>query len=160
MPGMKKPKSWTDENFLRQGKTVEELAAACGVDADVLRTTVERFNGFARQGVDEDFHRGEHAYQQWMGDPLKEGDKTLGPIETAPFFAVPIYPGDVSTFGGLVTDVHARVLRGDGSAIPGLYATGTSTASVAGGVELGAGGSIGPSFTFGYLAAKHAVSMT
>lgn len=159
MPGMKKPKSWTEGNFLRQGKTVEELATACGVDADVLRATVERFNGFARKGVDEDFHRGEHAYQQWMGDPLKEGDKTLGPIEAAPFFAVPIYPGDVSTFGGLVTDVHARVLREDGSVIAGLYATGTSTASVAGGVELGAGGSIGPSFTFGYLAAKHAVSV-
>ncbi|WP_373077519.1 FAD-dependent oxidoreductase [Zhongshania sp.] len=160
MAGMKKPKEWTEEKFLRQGNTIEELAAACEIDPANLTATVERFNAFAEKGCDEDFHRGEHAYQQWMGDPLKDGDKTLGPITEAPFFAVPFYPGDVSTFGGLVTDSHARVLREDGSAIDGLYATGTSTASVAGGVELGAGGSIGPSFTFGYLAAKHAVSIS
>lgn len=68
-----------------------------------------------------------------------------------------VYPGDVSTYGGLVTDVHARVLRADGSAIPGLYATGTSTASVMGRAAPGAGASIGPSFTWGYVAARHAV---
>ena len=94
-----------------------------------------------------------------MGDSLKDGDKTLGAIIEAPFYAVPFYPGDVSTFGGLVTDINARVLRSDGTVIEGLYATGTSTASVAGGVELGAGGSVGPSFTFGYVAAKHVVSV-
>ncbi|MFT5888182.1 MAG: 3-oxosteroid 1-dehydrogenase [Zhongshania sp.] len=159
MAGKKKPKPWTEEKFLLQGNTIEELAAACDIDPANLRATVDRFNGFAAKGCDEDFQRGEHAYQQWMGDSLKEGDKTLGPIATAPFFAVPFYPGDVSTFGGLVTDVNARVLRSDGTVIEGLYATGTSTASVAGGVELGAGGSVGPSFTFGYVAAKHAVSV-
>jgi 3-oxosteroid 1-dehydrogenase len=119
---------------------------------------VERFNTFARNGRDEDFHRGEHAYEQSMGGPLKERDKSQGAIETCPFYAVPLYPGYVSTFGGLVTDVHARVLRPDGSVIPGLYATGTSIASVMGGVEPRAGGSIGPSFTWGYVAAKHAIS--
>jgi len=158
MPGMKKPKAWNEENFLRQGNTIEELATACSIDASALRTTVDRFNGFVRTGRDEDFHRGEHVYEQWMGDSLKEQEKSLGAIETGPFFAVPLYPGDVSTFGGLVTDVHARVLRADGSVIDGLYATGTSTASVMGGVEPGAGGSIGPSFTWGYVAANHAVS--
>lgn len=158
MPGMKKPKAWSEEKFLRQGNTIEELATACGIDASALRATVDRFNGFARAGRDEDFHRGEHVYEQWMGDSLKEQEKSLGAIETGPYFAVPLYPGDVSTFGGLVTDVHARVLRADGSVIDGLYATGTSTASVMGGVEPGAGGSIGPSFTWGYVAAKHAVS--
>ena len=121
---------------------------------------MERFNDFARKGCDEDFHRGEHVYEQWMGDPLKAQEKLLGAIETGPFFAVPLYPGDVSTFGGLVTDVHARVLRPDATVIPGLYATGTSTASVMGGVEPGAGGSIGPAFTWGYVAAKHAAGMS
>ncbi len=160
MPGKKKPKAWSEEKFLRQGDTIEELATACGIDAPTLRATVERFNGFVRNGCDEDFHRGEHDYEQWMGDPLKDKEKSLGAIETGPFFALPLYPGDVSTFGGLVTDVHARVLRADGSTIPGLYATGTSTASVMGKVEPGAGGSIGPAFTWGYVAAKHAVSLS
>lgn len=157
MPGLKKPKAWTEAKFLRQGNSIEELATACGIDAAALRATVDRFNGFARKGRDEDFHRGEHVYDQWLGDPT-EKQQSLGAVETGPFFAVPVHPGDVSTFGGLVTDVHARVLRDDGSVIPGLYATGTSTASVMGGVEPGAGGSIAPSFTWGYVAAKHAVS--
>ena len=71
---------------------------------------------------------------------------------------MPIYPGDVGTYGGVVTDAHARVLRTDGSVIPGLYATGVSTASVMGRVYPGAGSSVGPSFVWGYVAAKHAAS--
>ena len=157
MPGLKKPPSWTEQKFLRQGNTIEELATACEIDPVSLRATVDRFNGFANKGRDDDFRRGEHIYDQWLGDPT-EKHASLGAVETGPFFAVPVYPGDVSTYGGLVTDVHARVLREDGSVIPGLYATGTSTASVMGAVEPGAGGSIGPAFTWGYLAAKHAVS--
>ena len=157
MPGPKKPQSWFDEKFLRKGATLDELATACDVDAGKLRASVERFNGFARAGRDEDFHRGEHAYEQWLGDPLREPSKSLGPIEQGPFYALQLFPGDVSTFGGLVTDEHSRVLRANGSAIEGLYATGTSTASVMGRVEPGAGGSVGPSFTWGYVAAKHAL---
>ena len=75
-----------------------------------------------------------------------------------PFHAIPVYPGDVGTYGGVVTDVNARVLREDGHPIPGLYATGVSTASVMGGVYPGAGSSVGPSFTWGYVAANHAVA--
>ena len=79
------------------------------------------------------------------------------PVET---FAVqataPVVPGDVGTYGGVVTDENARVLRDDGSVIQGLYATGISTASVMGRIYPGAGSSVGPSFVFGYIAAKHA----
>lgn len=156
MPGPKKPQAWFDEQFLRKADTLDELAKACGIDAGKLRSSVERFNTFARNGRDEDFHRGENAYEQWLGDPLRES-KSLGPIEQGPFYALQLFPGDVSTFGGLVTDEHARVLRTDGSIIGGLYATGTSTASVMGKVEPGPGGSVGPSFTWGYVAAKHAL---
>jgi 3-oxosteroid 1-dehydrogenase len=156
MPGARKPKSWYDEQFLRRGDTLEELAHACKMDPAKLRHAVERFNGFVRKGRDEDFRRGDHAYDRWLGDSLHEPSPTLGSIEKGPFFALPVYPGDVSTFGGLVTDVHARVLREDGSVIPGLYATGTSTASVMGRGSPGAGASIGPSFTWGYVAARHA----
>lgn len=156
MPGPKKPQPWLDEKFLRKAETLDQLAADCSMDVTTLRATVQRFNGFARHGRDEDFHRGEHGYQQWQGDPLRES-KSLGPLDKAPFYALQIFPGDVSTYGGLVTDKHARVLRPDGSVIEGLYATGTSTASVMGRVEPGAGGSVGPSFTWAYVAAKHAL---
>lgn len=160
MPGLKKPQAWFDEKFLRKGETLDELATACGINAINLKVAVERFNGFARKGCDDDFHRGESAYEQWLGDPLKEKEKSLGTIEEGPFYALQLYPGDVSTYGGLVTDAYARVLRDDGSVIAGLYATGTSTASVMGPGELGAGGSIGPAFTFGYVAAKHAAGIS
>ena len=156
MPGPKKPQPWFDEKFLRKADTLDQLAVDCAMDAAKLRATVERFNGFARRGRDEDFQRGEHVYEQWQGDPLRES-KSLGPLDKAPFYALQTFPGDVSTYGGLVTDVHARVLRPEGSVIAGLYATGTSSASVMGPAEPGAGGSVGPSFTWGYVAAKHAL---
>jgi 3-oxosteroid 1-dehydrogenase len=158
MPGAKKPKSWHESGFLKQGETLEALAAACGLDPAALRATVKRFNAFVRNGRDEDFQRGDHVYDRWLGDALQPDSPTLGAIEQGPFYALQVYPGDVSTFGGIVTDEHARALREDGSVIPGLYATGTSTASVMGRAAPGAGASIGPSFTWGYVAAKHAVS--
>ncbi len=157
MPGGKKPKAWAEANFLRRGETLDALAADCGIDAAALRVTVERFNGFVRQGRDEDFQRGDSAYDRWVGDPLHAPSNTLGAIEEGPYYAVQLFPGDVGTFGGLLTDAQARVLREDGSVIPGLYATGTSTASVMGGVEPGAGGSIGPAMTWAYVAARHAL---
>ncbi|WP_254602054.1 FAD-binding protein [Sphingomonas bacterium] len=158
MPGTKKPQNWYDSGFLKKGETIEELAAACKLDPRVLRAQVDRFNGFARNGKDEDFHRGDRAYDNYLGDPAHKPSPTLGTIEKGPFYAVEIYPGDVGTYGGVVTDVQARVLREDGSPIPGLYATGTSTASVMGRSYPGAGSSIGPAFTWGYVAAKDAAN--
>ena len=158
MPGKKKPKAWAEANFLRSGETLEALATACGIDAAQLRKTVDRYNGFVRQGRDEDFRRGDSAYDRWIGDTLQPAPtNTLGTIEQGPYYALQIYPGDVGTFGGLLTDAQARVLRTDGSVIPGLYATGTSTASVMGGAEPGPGGSIGPAMTWAYVAARHAL---
>lgn len=156
MRGSKKPESWFDSGFLRRGDTLEELAAACDIDSGALNATVERFNELVRAGRDEDFGRGDHVYQNWLGDGLHQPSPTLGTIEEGPFYAMRVHPGDVSTYGGLVTDENARVLRADGSAIDGLYATGTSTASVMGRGCPGAGASIGPSFTWGYIAARHA----
>lgn len=144
--------------FIKRGDTLDALAAACGMDAGKLKTSVERFNGFARAGKDEDFGRGGNAYQQWQGDPYHAPSKSLGTLEQGPFYAVQLYPGDVSTFGGVVTDEYGRVLRADGSPIEGLYATGVSTASALGKREPSAGGSVGPSFVFGYVAAKHAAN--
>jgi 3-oxosteroid 1-dehydrogenase len=151
----KTPQSWINSGYMKKAETVEDLARQCGIDAAGLRATVERFNGFARSGVDEDFKRGAKAFDNSHGDPTVKPNPNLGAIEQPPYYAVAIYPGDVSTWGGLVTDEHARVLTDDGKVIEGLYATGTATANVCGRSYLGAGASIGPTLAFGYIAAKH-----
>lgn len=157
MPGTRKPQSWYDSGYLKKGETVEELAMALGMAPAALKATVERFNGFVAKGRDEDFQRGDSDYDKWLGDSYSPGHPTLGSIEKGPFYSIPVVPGDVGTYGGVVTDAHARVLREDGSVIEGLYATGVSTASVMGRAYPGAGSSVGPSFTWGYVAAKHAL---
>ncbi len=157
MPSRKKLQRWHEAGYLKRGDSIAALAAETGIDPQVLAATVARFNGFVAQNHDADFHRGERAYDRWLGDPTHRPSETLGTIEKGPFYAVPVYPGDVGTYGGVVTDEHARVLREDGSVIPGLYATGVSTASVMGRVYPGAGSSVGPSFVWGYVAAKHAL---
>ncbi len=151
------PKIWYESGFLKQAPTLRELAGLIGVDPDGLEATVERFNGFARTGKDLDFKRGDKAYDLVYADRTHKPSPTLGTIEQAPFMAIEVYPGDVGTFGGILTDQYARALREDGSVIPGLYATGNSTASVMGKTYPGAGASISPSFIFGWVAARHAV---
>ncbi|WCT73615.1 FAD-dependent oxidoreductase [Sphingomonas naphthae] len=151
-----KVKVWIAAGFMKTGATVAALADKIGADPATLTATVDRFNGFVAAGRDADFHRGERAYDRWLGDPYNPSSATLGSIEKGPFYALPVVPGDVGTYGGVVTDTDARVLREDGSPIEGLYATGISTASVMGGAYPGAGSSVGPSFTWGFVAAKHA----
>lgn len=148
---------WRAAGYLKQTDSLRQLAAEINVDAPTLVNTVERFNGFVAQNRDDDFQRGARAYDGWLGDPTHKPSATLGTIEKGPFYAVPVYPGDVGTYGGVVTDEHARVLREDGSVIPGLYAAGVSTASVMGRFYPGAGSSVGPAFTWGYVAAGHAL---
>lgn len=159
MPGSRKPQRWYDEGYLRKAATPGELARQLGMEPEVLEATIARFNGFVDANRDEDFHRGERAYDRWLGDELQHPSPSLGRIDRAPFFAVPVYPGDVGTYGGVVTDEHARVLREDGTVIPGLYATGVSTASVMGRRYPGAGSSVGPSFVWGYVAAQHCLGL-
>jgi 3-oxosteroid 1-dehydrogenase len=156
MPGSRKPQTWHESGYLRSGATVEELARRLNMQPARLRATVERFNDFVGQGRDADFNRGGRAYDRWLGDPFNKPSETLGRLEKGPYYAIPVIPGDVSTYGGVVTDAQARVLREDGTVIPGLYATGVSTASVMGRVYPGAGSSVGPSFVWGFVAAKHA----
>ncbi|WP_428310616.1 FAD-binding protein [Hydrocarboniphaga sp.] len=159
MPGSRKPQSWYDSGYLKKADSIEQLAALLDIDPAALGATLARFNGFVCRNCDEDFHRGESAYDRWLGDWLHRPSPSLGSIERAPFYAVAVYPGDVGTYGGVVTDEHARVLRADGSVITGLYATGVSTASVMGRAYPGAGSSVGPSFTWAYVAAMHAARL-
>jgi len=155
------PGRWYKNGTIKKASTVEGLAEQIGVPADKLRATLERFNGFAERGVDEDFHRGESTYDKYYSDPTVTPNPSLHRIDQAPFYAVKIVPGDLGTKGGLVTDERARVLRPDGSVIDGLYAAGNASAAVMGRTYPGPGGTIGPAMTFGYLAAldlAHATS--
>jgi 3-oxosteroid 1-dehydrogenase len=155
------PRNYAESGYLKKADTLEALAALIKVDPAALKATVDRWNGFVDKGIDEDFSRGEAEYDKYLGDPFRSGkEKTLGRIDQGPFYAVEVVPGDVSTYGGIVTDVNSRVLKADGSPIEGLYATGVSTASPMGRVYPGAGASVGPSMAFGWIAAKHAAGLS
>ena len=158
-PGSAAAKRWIEQGYVRKADSIEALAALIKVDPAALKATVERFNGFVAKNKDEDFHRGDREYDRWLGDPTHKPSGTLGAVAEGPFYAIPVVPGDVGTYGGAVTDEFARVLREDGAVIPGLYATGVSTAGVMGRTYPGAGCSVGPSFTFGFVAAKHAMGL-
>ena len=118
--------------------TIGELAAAAGLPQDALAETVERFNGYAAAGVDEEFHRGEDEYDTFFtGGQGPNG--ALSPCDTPPYFAARFVLSDLGTKGGLVTDAAGRVLRADGTPIAGLYAAGNTAASVFGSVYPGPG---------------------
>jgi len=119
---------------------------------------VSRFNTFAAQGKDEDFNRGENAYDLLYGDVRISPNPCLAPIEEGPFYAMEVYPGDIGTKGGLLTNEYAQVLDTSGAPIAGLYAIGNTAASVTGRYYPGAGATLGPAMTFGFIAAEHAVS--
>jgi 3-oxosteroid 1-dehydrogenase len=151
-PGKEIPRSWYRSGAVHRAGSLADLAEAVDVPPAALHATVERFNGFARTGVDEDFHRGDSAYDRYYGDPRNGPNPCLGVIAKPPFYAVRLVPGDLGTKGGLRTDEHARVLRADGSMVPGLYAVGNVSSAVMGRSYAGAGATLGPAMTFGYLA--------
>jgi len=159
MPGAALPQSWLDKGFVVKAATLEELGQRCNLNPRALIASVARFNEFARAGKDLDFHRGDRAYDLFYADPTHKPSPTLGTIEKGPFYTYRFFPGDIGTTGGVVTDVHARVLKKDGSVFAGLYATGNSTASVMGRTYPGGGSCVGPSFVWGYVAARHASTM-
>ena len=156
MPLQDFPEEYLKSGYVTKADTLDALAERIGVDPRGLCETVARFNEFAREGKDLDFHRGESHYDRHYGDPTVKPSPCLGAIEKPPFYAVAMIPGDIGTKGGLVTDEHARVLREDGSHIEGLYAIGNASASVMGDTYPGPGSTLGPAMTFGYVAALHA----
>jgi len=154
-PGQRIPTKWLDSGVIVKAGTLEELAQKTNLPIEGLRATIERFNGFARSGVDEDFHRGESAYDRYYGDPTNKPNPNLGEISHPPYYAAKMVPGDLGTKGGIRTDIHGRALRDDDSVIEGLYAAGNVSSPVMGHTYPGPGGTIGPAMTFGYLAALH-----
>jgi 3-oxosteroid 1-dehydrogenase len=147
------PRRWYAAGAVFRAPTLAELASQINVDAEGLRKTVARFGEFAASGADADFGRGASAYDKYYGDPRVRPNPNLAALARPPFYAARIVPGDLGTKGGLVTDERARVLRADGSVIAGLYAAGNVSAAVMGHSYAGAGATIGPAMTFGYIAA-------
>ena len=141
---------------MNRSETLEELAEKLGLPSDDLKATVARFNAQAQTGKDDDFQRGDALSDRYYGDRRGHKNPCLGTIAQAPYYAIKVYPGDLGTKGGVCTDSGARVRRADGSIVPGLYAAGNNSASVMARTYPGAGGTIGPALTFGFLAAESA----
>lgn len=142
-----------DSGFFIKANSIEELAQKTGVDLQGLKTTFKRFNSFVDKGVDEDFGRGNSAYDNYYGD-LSYKNPNLGHMEKPPFYACKIFPGDLGTKGGIVSNEYGQALR-DGEPVTGLYATGNCSASVMGRVYPGPGSTLGPTTVFGYISANH-----
>ena len=158
-PGGYTPKEMIERGFFIKASSLDDLARQCNIDTATLNATIERFNGFAAKGVDEDFGRGNNKYDQTYADMTVKPNPCLGTLEAAPFWAVRVYPGDFGTKGGLLTDEHSRVLREGGDVIAGLYAAGNTTASITGHAYPGPGCTLGPAAIFGYLAGEHAATI-
>ncbi|MEV0971644.1 3-oxosteroid 1-dehydrogenase [Microtetraspora glauca] len=154
-PTLPFPDAWYGNGALVKSFTIAGLAAKMGVPASALQGTISRFNGFAATGRDLDFKRGDSAYDHYYTDPAVVPNSCLAPLWLPPFYAFKIVPGDLGTKGGMVTDGKARVLSPAGTVIPGLYAAGNASAAVMGHSYAGAGSTIGPAMTFGYVAANH-----
>ncbi|CCW16465.1 3-oxosteroid 1-dehydrogenase [Sphingobium indicum BiD32] len=152
-PDARIPEHWWDHYMFRAG-SIAELADKIGVPGPALAQTVQAMNGYAVTGVDPEFGRGGNIYDRFFGDPTVTPNPNLGPIDTAPYYAVPINNGDLGTKGGLRCDAQARVLDGAGQPIAHLYAAGNCAASPFGDCYPGAGGTIGPALTFGFVAAN------
>jgi len=146
--------SWLNEVYWK-ADTLDALARQIGVDVKGLHETVQRINLFAVSGVDEDFGRGSNVFDRYYGDSNVKPNPCLAPIGKSPFYAMRIQPGDIGTKGGLLTNAKAQVVRTDGQPIAGLYAIGNCSASVMGTSYPGAGATLGPAMTFGYIAARH-----
>lgn len=138
-----------DPGFVRSADTIEALAVKIGLDPNVLRATVDRFNGWSRDGVDLDFHRGETVWEKHHS-----GARALAPVARPPFFAAPFLYASVGTKGGARTNRYGQVLRPDGGVIAGLYCAGLAMANPIGTKGVGAGTTIGPCLTFGYIAGR------
>ncbi len=148
-------KPYLDSGYVVSAATPEELARRIGIDAAGLAATIRTFNEGALRGADAEFGRGTDAYQRFNGAPGHTPNPCVAPLDHPPYYAVRLVPGDIGTFAGLKADASARVLDKDGHPIEGLYAAGNDMASVMGGTYPGAGITIGPALTFGYIAGRH-----
>lgn len=151
---------WLGNGYLKRGDTLAELARACGLDAERLQATVQRYNAMVAEGKDLDFAKGETPYNRIQGDAIHAMARGLpnpcmGPIARGPFYAVKVVMGSLGTFAGLRVNPQGQVLDGQGQPIAGLYAGGNDMNSLMGGHYPAGGITLGPAMTFGFIAAHH-----
>lgn len=142
------------DHYIFKADTLDALAARIHLPVDALKKTVMHMNEYARTGVDTEFGRGGNAYDRMFGDASVAPNPCLGPIDKAPFYAVPINLGDLGTKGGLKANAKGQVVDGNDQPIPGLYAAGNNAGSPFGNLYPGAGATIGPAATFGFVVAN------
>ncbi len=147
-------KRYLDTGYLTRGASVAELAQKTGIDAGSLRQTVEAFNREAVLGRDPQFGKGSKAYNRYQGDALHGPNPCVAPIVKGPYYAIKVMIGDIGTFAGLKVDGEGRVLNEQGVVVRGLYAVGNDACSIMGGNYPGAGITLGPALTFGYIAGQ------
>jgi succinate dehydrogenase/fumarate reductase flavoprotein subunit len=155
MPAPLPYKHFVKNGYLKTGTTVRELAEQCGIDPAGLEASVTRYNGFAAEGHDPDFHRGTNAFDIANGDPEHKPNPCIGPLDKAPYYAIRVFAGCVGTFAGLQADENARVLDKQNNPIDGLYVVGNDMLSITAGDYIAGGCTLGPGMTFGYIAARH-----
>lgn len=151
-------KHWVKNGYLKSAKTLEALAAECGIDPQALKQTVEEYNLHARLGEDPAFGRGTTPYNRKNGDPTNQPNPCIAPLDQGPFYAVKVLPGSFGTFAGLKTNEYAQVVNAANQPIDGLYAAGSDMASIMGGFYPAGGINLGPAMTFGYIAGLHAAN--
>ena len=144
--------------YLLQGRTLAELAQRAGIDPAALEATVREYNEGAVHGEDRQFGRGTTSFNRYLADPARQPNPCVAPVGRGPYYAVKLVMGDLGTFDGLATTVEGQVLRPDGTPVPGLYAAGNDRASVMGGNYPGAGITLGPNMTFGWITGRHLAS--
>jgi succinate dehydrogenase/fumarate reductase flavoprotein subunit len=155
-PGGADIRPFLADGYLTVGRTPEELAVKLGIDAAGLKDSLARMNTYAKTGIDADFARGTTVYEKANGDPAHGPNPSLGELDTPPFYAIRLWPGDIGSATGLVGDENGRLLRRDGTVIEGLYACGNDLQSIMGGAYPGPGITIGPAIVFGALSGRHA----
>lgn len=143
------------KGYLHKGRTLAALAASAGLDAAALEATVRDYNVGAARGIDTQFGRGSTAFNRYLADAEHRPNPCVAPLGAGPYYAVKVVMGDLGTFDGLRTTTLGEVLRSDGRKVDGLYAVGNDRASIMGGNYPGAGITLGPAMTFGYLTARH-----
>jgi succinate dehydrogenase/fumarate reductase flavoprotein subunit len=140
--------------YLVKGRTLAELARNAGIDAAALEATVRRYDASAIRGEDPEFCRGSTSFNRYLADPEHRPNPCVAPIGDGPYYALKVVMGDLGTFDGISTAVTGEVLDVRGTVIDGLYAVGNDRASVMGGNYPGAGITLGPIMTFGYITGR------
>jgi len=146
--------------YLKRGKSLQELAKAIGVPYPTLQEEVEAFNRDAAKGIDTKFAKGSTAYNRFQGDSMVTPNPCMAPIRQGPCYAIKIVVGEIGTFAGLLTDESCQVLTKDRQPVKGLYAVGNDATSVMGGNYPGAGITLGPALTFGYVVGQALAKQT